>query len=282
MGDGMSMGFLLGMLNFQLEHLISKVGALGYRHNMLENINIIFEEELSGREKDDVNKNLAIIINLEKFVDNFNKSIEHFNKKVLENMSSYPKLPILKTINKKELLLQLNRRFLKSYNAKESQELANEVLDLKIISLINESVTSIINFKDFFSDLNKDIDINVSKKYVRGFREAEIVLSWGCFETAVFVAGRTIESLINDLLINEIKKSNIETFDLKNTKLETKIGKLKGISIISEKEFHILQKLKFDRNDFGHPFDRDISFNEAKRIILDALDLAKDLEKKLV
>ena len=103
----------------------------------------------------------------------------------------------------------------------------------------------------------------------------------GCSETAVFVTARTIEGLIDDLLLRSISKGKVKDFDLKNTKLENKIGKLKAISLIEEKEFHILQKLKFDRNDFGHPFERQISFTEAKRIIMDALDLIKILENKL-
>ena len=114
-----------------------------------------------------------------------------------------------------------------------------------------------------------------------GFKEAMAILSIGCSETAVFVTGRTIESLINDLLTNEIKKSTTHPIDIKNTKLECKIGILKGISVIQEKEFHILQKLKFDRNDFGHPFENKISFNDAKIIILEAIGLTKILEKRL-
>ena len=280
--DGITIGFSLGMLHSQITELANRIINLRNKHNMIEHINILAGEELSGEDEEEVKKNLPIIKQIEAFVDNFNKNIKFFNDNNLKRMSFYfPDLSPLKSINKEELLLQLNRRFLKSYKKRESQELANEVLDLKIASGINEPINSILNFQKSISDLFKDFDIKLSKKYVRGFLEAKIILSAGCSETAVFVAGRTIESLVDDLLINEIKKSNLEEFDLKITKLENKIGKLKGISIIDDKEFHILQKLKFDRNDFGHPFDRDVSFSEAKRIILDALDLAIILEKKL-
>ena len=39
--------------------------------------------------------------------------------------------------------------------------------------------------------------------------------------------------------------------------------------------------MKFDRNDFGHPFDRITNYDEAKRIILDASDLIRILENRL-
>ncbi|MBR9705306.1 DUF4145 domain-containing protein [Candidatus Pacearchaeota archaeon] len=281
--DGIIIGHTLGMLYSQLVELIAKIGELSTKHNMIESINILAGEELAGNDDEEVNKNLPNIKQIITSVNIFNKNIGNFNKNNLKRMSSYfPNLPPLKIVDKKELLTQLNKRFLKSYRGEESQKLANEVLDLKIISILNEPANSILNLRKSFSDLFKDININLSKKYTRGFKEARIILSTGCSETAVFVVGRTIETIINDLLINEIKKSKIQKMDLKNTKLENKIGKLKGVSIISDKEFHILQRLKFDRNDFGHPFDREVSFNEAKRIILDALDLAMTLEKKLV
>lgn len=281
--DGMIMGFTLGMLYYQITELTNRIRVLRSKHNMIERINIVMGGELSGEDEEEVKKNLPIIKKIKAFVDDLNKHIKFFNDENLKRMSFYfPNLPPLKLINKEELALQLNRRFLKSYKKRDSQELANEVLDLKIISCIDEPVNSILNFQKSIKDLFGDIDIKLPKKYARGFLEAKIILSTGCSETAVFVVGRTIETLINDLLINEIKKSNLKEFDLKTTKLENKIGKLKGISIIDEKEFHILQKLKFDRNDFGHPFNREVSFSEAKRIILDALNLAIILEKKLV
>lgn len=192
-------------------------------------------------------------------------------------MDFFPNIPYVESIDEKNLIIYLNQRFLKKYENEESQGLANENLNLKIISLLDKPANSILNIRNFFDGVMDDIRPNFSGKYEKGFREARAILSIGCSETAVFVIGRTIESLINNLL-----KSNISETDLRNIKgLENKIGKLKSISIIGEKEFHILQKLKFDRNDFGHPFDREISFEEAKRIILDACDLARMLEGKI-
>ncbi len=280
--DGMTLGFTLGMFLSQIIELTNRTTNLRNKHNMIEHINIIVGEELSGEDEKEINENLPIIKQIEVFAGDFNKHIKFFNDNNLKRMSLYfPNLPFLKLINKEELLLQLNKRFLKSYKKKDSQELANEVLDLKITTIINEPINSILNFKKHISNLFRDINIKLPKKYARGFLEAKINLSTGCSETAVFATGRAIETLVDDLLINEIKKSTIKEMDLKTTKLEDKIGKLKGISIINNKEFHILQKLKFDRNDFGHPFDREVSFNEAKRIILDALELAIILKKKL-
>lgn len=280
--DGIGIGFTLGTLHSQLVELINQIETLSYKHNMIESINMLAGERLSGENEEEVNKNLSDIKQIETFIDHFNERVINFNENNLKRMSFYyPNLSPLKTIDKEKLLSQLNKRFLKSYKERDSQELANEVLDLNIISIIKESINPILNFDESVSDLFKDFDIKLSEKYVRGFTEAKIILSVGCSETAVFVVGRTIETLIDDLLINEMKKSNIQEMDLKNTKLESKIGRLKGISVINDKEFHILQRLKFDRNDFGHPFDRDVSFDEAKRIILDALDLAIALENKL-
>lgn len=280
-GFCISFGTILGNLNAQLMSLTNKVKTMGFKHNFLETIDMLAGEKLVEKNDGYIEHNLKNIIEIQKIVDSFNEAVKKFNKKLLEDMDFFPNLPRLQFIDKEDLLLQLNRRFLKKYKDKESQKLADEVLDLKIIFLLDKTTNSILNLENFFLNLMDDVNFDMPKKYARGFREARAILSIGCSETAVFVVGRTIETLIDDLLISEIKKSNIQEIDLKNTKLENKIGKLKGISLIGNKEFHLLQKLKFDRNDFGHPFDKEISFNESKRIILDAFDLIKTLEKKL-
>lgn len=258
------------------------------QHSTVESIEKIFEEaqeELTPINKQEeltyTDHNDNVLIQLQKIrrqMNQFNYTVKFFNKKLSEKMKFYPNLPFLKQINKKSLLPQLNKRFLVKYKNKESQRLANEVLDLKIISSLNESFNSILEFEKFFKNLSEADNIKMREKYADGFLEAKAILSIGCAETAIFVAGRTIESLINDLLI---KKSIIQKIDLKNIKLEGKIGKLMANKVINEKEFHVLQKLKFDRNDFGHPFDKKISFNEAKGIIFEASSLATILEKKL-
>ena len=269
MGESISIGLTLGKLVCFLENITNSIKDIGFQHNMLEAMDIIFGEKLTGGSKDDLEVNLKRIKQIEVNVNYFNQAIESLNKNLIGNLSFYYKnLPLLKPLNKEELLIQLNKRFQKRYQEEESKDLANEVLDLKIISIVNDSLNSILIFDNFFKKSVEDMNTErLSKKYVRGFIEAKIILSTGCSETAVFVAGRTIESLINDLINNEIRKSNLPEIDLKNMKLEHKIGKLKSISVIDEKEFHILQRLKFDRNDFGHPFDKEISFEEAKRII---------------
>jgi len=217
------------MLHAQLIELANRIMHLKNKHNMIEHINILAGEELSGEDEEDINKNLQIIKQIESFVGDFNNHIKFFNENNLKRMLFYfPNLPFLKLINKSELTSQLSRRFSKSYKKRDSQELANEVLDLKIILNIKESIESILNFQKSVSDLFKEFDIKLSKKYARGFLESKINLSAGCSETAIFVAGRTIETLINDLLMNEIKKSTLKEFDLKTTKLENKIGKLKS------------------------------------------------------
>lgn len=280
-GFSILFGTILGSLRIQLANIRNMVNSMSSKHNILETIDILAGEKLIENNEEDVKSTLERIKKIQQNVDYFNEAVKKFNKIVLEDIDFFPNLPNLQFIDQKNLLLNLNQRFLKKYKNKESQGLANEVLNLKIISLLNQVTNSISDIEKFFLNLMDDINIDISEKYKRGFREARAILSIGCSETAVFVIGRTIETLIDDLLINEIKKSNIQKIDLKKIKLGNKIGKLKGISIIEDKEFHMLSKLKFDRNDFGHPFDREISFDEAKRIILDAFDLIKILEKKL-
>jgi len=280
-GFGISLGGFLGILKTQLINLSNSILLLGLRHNTSETIEMIFGEELVEKMDKDPQVILEKIEKIHKGIDLVNINLKVLNKKILEEMRFFPDLPSLQLLNQETLLLKLNQRFLKKYKNAESQELADRVLSLEVVSLLEGTTNSILKMEEFFLNLMDDIKIGVSEKYSKGFREARAILSVGCSETAVFVIGRTIETMIDDLLINEMKKSTISNIDLKNTKLESKIGKLKGISIIEEKEFHILQKLKFDRNDFGHPFDKEISFNEAKRIILDAFDLIKILEKKL-
>ncbi len=280
-GHSISFGIALGNLRSQLLNIANQINSIGTKHNLLESIDILAGEKLVENNNKDVKQSLKQISKIQKDINYFNKSIQNFNKKLLDSMDFFPNLSRLQPIDKETLLSQLNQRFCKKYKNKESQELADKVLSLKIVSLLEKAVNNLLNLEKFFLNLMDDLEIEVSEKYARGFREARAILSVGCSETAVFVVGRTIETLIDDLLINEIKKSHIQKIDLKSTKLESKIGKLKGISLIEDREFHMLQKLKFDRNDFGHPFSRQISFNEAKRIISDASNLVKVLEKKL-
>lgn len=281
-GFSISFGAILENLNTMLMIISNNISSMGDKHSFSETIDIIFGEELAGKDDKYIESNLKSITKIQGIVDSFNNSVKKLNENISKHMSYFPNLPCLKFIDKDSLLIELNRRFLKKYDNNESQKLADEVLDLKIISLLSNASNSVSNTQDFFKNLMDEVsNFNVLKKYAKGFREARAISSIGCSETSVFVVGRTVEALIDDLLINEMKKSNISEFDLENTKLENKIGKLKGVSIIGEKEFHMLQKLKFDRNDFGHPFEKELSFNEAKRIILDAFDLVKILEKKL-
>jgi len=283
---GISLGILLGTLQTSLLLLSNDIEKLLAMHTGIEHIDIVFSKALGKKafknSEDNINNSLTSITRIETETDTYNTHVELVNKQIAETMKFYNNVPYLKPINKSNLITYLNERFSKNYQINESQRLANEVLNLKIKQLIQESFESIYTIGEYFLQLNKDIHIPLSKKYSIGFEEAVAILSIGSSETAVFVSGRTIELMINDLLIQEVKQSKIVDFDLKNTKLENKIGKLKGTSLINEKEYHILQKLKFDRNDFGHPFDRDISFNEAKRIILDSIDLAILLEKRLI
>ncbi len=280
-GFNISLGSLFGSLKDQLMQLAGRVESMSLKHHFLESIDIIFGKELVENSNKDIEPNLKEIEKIQKIINSFNESIKILNKRLLDEMGFFPNLPILQSIEQEVFLSQLNQRFLKKYKDEEPQKLADELLALKIFSCLEKAIQSILDIERFFLNLTKEIKIDTSEKYANGFEEAKAILSIGCSETAVFVVGRTIETLINDLLINEINKSNIQKIDLKKISLEDKIGKLKGINIIEEKEFHILQKLKFDRNDFGHPFDKEISFDEAKRIILDASNLTKILEKKM-
>lgn len=133
----------------------------------------------------------------------------------------------------------------------------------------------------FLNSLEKFEEIKFLKdKYKKGIHEAIDIFSIGYNETSVLVVGRTVETLLDDILKKCIKEKKIEKLNLKKIRYDVKIGKLKGNKIINEKNWHDLNSIRIERNETGHPIYKKIKKSEARSIIFKSILVIKKLQNK--
>lgn len=232
---------------------------------------------------DDTEKNIQENISrLEKIVDvevkEINKMIKAANR-IFTNTVWKKKLP---PVNQKELNKLFKIRFKEIYNNEVSQKLSNENFRIKLNKILTELQES---FSDFFETVDKEYSFEgfekLEKKYREGINSAIGIFSIASFRTSIFVVGRTIEDILDDLLRLSIKTKKLKRFSIPNTRYEDKIGRLKSVGVIDEKLFHDLNSIRIDRNKSGHPLRRKFSFEEAKITISKGVEILLKLQKKL-
>lgn len=126
--------------------------------------------------------------------------------------------------------------------------------------------------EEIFDNLEK-----LNKKYRESIKEAINIRSMRYPLTSIFVCGRTIETILDDLIKKAIKNKKIGRVNLRRTRYEDKIGKLKGIKIIDDKTFHELNSIRIDRNETGHPIKNERLRDENKVIIDNSIILIRKL-----
>jgi len=185
----------------------------------------------------------------------------------------------IKLISRVALLKLINSRFLAIYKDEESGKLGNENLGIKITQHLTRVRESVADFIKSIDNDRENLKLNgVSEKYWEHLNEAIDIYSIGYHRTSVFVAGRTIEGAVDDILRAMIKSGKIKNINLRSTKFDSKIGMLKANGLIEEKLFHDLNSIKFDRNDTGHPVAVTMSKDENEIFIKRSIIIIKKLQ----
>lgn len=126
----------------------------------------------------------------------------------------------------------------------------------------------------------------VNLTYQKGLYEVIDLYFMGYKSTSLLVLGRIFEEILTKYLWKLCKdnKINLTSETILNMRFENKLGFLKANSFISEKDWLIISKLKFDRNIGGHFVDKKLKEEaeiESEATIKLALKLINKFDKKL-
>ena len=126
----------------------------------------------------------------------------------------------------------------------------------------------------------------VNLTYHKGLYEVIDLYFMGYRLTSLLVLGRIFEEIITKYLLKLRKdnKINLTRETILNMRFENKLGFLKANGFISEKDWLIVSKLKFDRNVGAHFVDKKLKKEaeiESEATIKLALKLINKFDKKL-
>ena len=180
----------------------------------------------------------------------------------------------------------------------KTEEINSKEMDKLIPHLVTSFDSYIFNkVKPLLDRLsyNKDImDLNIksfgleqiNQRYQKGLHEVIDLFFMGYRSTSLLVLGRLFEEIITKYLLKLCKdtKINLARETILNMRFENKLGFLKANGFISEKDWLIISKLKFDRNIGGHFVDKKLKAEaeiESEATIKLALKLINKFDKKL-
>ena len=126
----------------------------------------------------------------------------------------------------------------------------------------------------------------INLAYHRSLYEVIDLYFMGYRSTSLLVLGRIFEEIITKYLLKICKdnKINLTRETILNMRFDNKLGFLKANDLISEKDWLIISKLKFDRNVGGHFVDKELKEEaeiESEATIKLALKLINKFDKKL-
>lgn len=269
--DGaIKLGNAIGDIIRQLQKLEHFIGLFLLKHNLRETI--------SDRKSLHVNKN-ELFVKIKPIVKDINDNIQICNEffTFLEIKNKIKKLSF------DDLYRILNDRFGTILNVKSHQSLGNENFRMKL-HLVFYGVTKSINEVLIFIENDSKIKefSNLKRKYKMGMIAANNIRSFGCHLESIFVVGRTIELILDDLLRKAMKENKIKKkISLRKIKYQDKIGILKNLKIIDEKSFHELNSVRIYRNETGHPIKQKYLKSESKIIIEKSVFVLDRLQRKL-
>ena len=181
----------------------------------------------------------------------------------------------------RELTRIIRERFYLVVEEKKTRKLREDNFNIRFSRELDKTAKSVVDLIGLLSALEKFEEIKSLKdKYKKGMHEAIDIFSIGYNETSVLVVGRTVETLLDDILKKCIKEKTIRKFNLKKIRYDDKIGMLKGNKIINEKSWHDLNSIRIERNETGHPIYNEIKKSEARSIIFKSILVIKKLQNK--
>lgn len=161
--------------------------------------------------------------------------------------------------------------------------LREENFIMKVQKVLNETINSLRRIFDLFFE--NSLKFRVGKledtKYEKFVLEVNCLFSLGYPPLALFIMGRTLERIILDFMISLRKRKKIDKtyFQINNMNSEDRLNYLKG-RWISEKDYHKINSIKFDRNIVAHyPSKKD--FLEVQKDAESNIKIAMNLANKI-
>lgn len=127
--------------------------------------------------------------------------------------------------------------------------------DLYVFNKVKPILDQLSNHKDMIDINIKSFGLNkVNSTYHKDLYEVIDLYFMGYRTTSLLVLGRIFEEIITKCLLKLYKdrKVDLTRKTILNMRFENKLGFLKSKGFISEKDWLIVTKLKFDRNIGGH------------------------------
>jgi hypothetical protein len=160
-------------------------------------------------------------------------------------------------------------------------------LDIYVFNKIEQLLERLSYNKDII-DLNiKSFGLDeINQAYHNNLYEIVDLYLLGYRATALLVLGRVFEEIITKYLfkLHSDNKISLINETILNMRFENKLGFLKANGFISEKDWLIVSKLKFDRNVGGHFVDDELkqeAETESESTIKLAFKLINKFDKKL-
>jgi hypothetical protein len=269
-------GMMLSQIIAEVKGLMEPIEQSLLLHNIYET----FSEKKEMQTKELISKNLSRLkATLKPRIAYINEGISLANKmlKGLDFDHKIPKLEITEIIDITKQRLQT------MYKIEDAQELSNRHFRTKLQLILEKPGKSTQSLLDKFKAERyiEEVESIKEDNYRVGIEQAIDVCSIGYYSAAVFIAGRTIEELINDMLAELFRLHKLKRFKLSDVKFKNKIGILLSSNQINEDMFHRLSNVRLDRNEFGHPSKRLLSKKQAHLRILLIVEIIVDLEKRL-
>jgi len=269
---GILLGFFVNDILKNIEKLENRIVTLSLPHGMYERL------ELYKNKKE-------IIKNKKPLIEEMEGGTEYINKNIFELNRICKKLNIkckIEKINKIGLKKIINERFDFVSADTKVVDLKQDNFRIKLQKILRDKTKEISELiKIFQNKENFELVNKLDKEYGKGVKEAIHIYSIDYPLTSIFVVGRTVEILLDDLLKKGMQAKKIKKINLKQTKIKDKIGILKNSKIIKEKNWHDLNSIRIDRNETGHPRSDEKLKKEAQHTISKAILIISDLQKKV-
>lgn len=275
LSDLVFVGMKLSMLIAKTKDLQSPIEQALMMHNLHESFPLNKDQKQKAFIKDN-HKRIKLLLSPE--INGLNKEIVKINK-TLKGLDFNIKIPKLVV---SDILNIVDRRMNTVLEVENAQMMGNDLFRKQLSDLLYKPTEAILNFikkttEEEFTEKVKSI----AQPYQAGIRQSLDVCSIGYYTTAVFIAGRTIEELVNDYFDVLFRSKKVEKFDLKSLKLENKIGKLNKEGYIDELTYHSLSGIRIDRNEMGHPGSRLLSKDQAHLKIQVIISEIPKIEKRI-
>ena len=277
MGYGLSAGFMFGAAAIDvikdIEKLEIRLIELTLHHSLSEELDML-------KGKGDLLKNRKPLF------DEIDRATFIINKKIKVLRKICKKLQLdhtIKAVDSKKIKKIIQGRYETISKGDETVNLKDENFRIKLHSyLIHEKALEIGELWEIFKRREKVNGVQrLNDKYKQGITEAIHINSIGYPLTAIFVVGKTIETLLDDLLKNLMDNKKIKKLKLNQIKIVDKIGLLKNSKTITEKDWHDLTSITIGRNKAGHPETDKSLKKEIDYVIPKAIAIISRLQKKV-